>query len=243
MKSRSLILSAVLIILFNMASYVHTTPSTIIWIPSVDLQPYKSCHLGIDNYSLDFKKGVTGSGIAFPTDLGLTAGILPFSTIQVEVGVDYFTPQLSPLTMNAKVGVLEGAFTEWSPAVAIGGFGFGFQKNVTDYNVLYGIAGKTFPVIGRIEAGFYTGNSALLVNLSTGKADDTGILISWDRQMMEISENLWLAIDYQSGNNNLGAFSYGFAWAFSKNISVIFARDIFNADIPSALSMQLDINI
>ena len=48
------------------------TPSTIIWIPSVDFQGYKSFHLGIDNYSYDFKSGKPYSGGAFPTDLGLT---------------------------------------------------------------------------------------------------------------------------------------------------------------------------
>ena len=41
----------------------------------------------------------------------------------------------------------------------------------------------------------------------------------------------------------MGALSYGFAWSFAKNVSVIFARDVFNADIPSAFTMQLDINM
>jgi len=219
------------------------TPSTIIWIPSVDFQAYKTVHLGIDNYSFDYRSGKTGSGTAFPTDLGLTVGVLPFSSVQAEVGIDYFTPQLSPFTLNAKVGLTEGALADWSPAVVAGGFGIGFLKNVTDFNILYGMAGKTFPVIGRLEAGYYAGNSKLLVNPATGKADDTGVLLSWDRQMNEISENLWLAVDYQGGKNPFGAFSYGFAWSFSKNVSVIFARDVFNIDIPSAFTMQLDINI
>jgi hypothetical protein len=61
--------------------------------------------------------------------------------------------------------------------------------------------------------------------------------------MTEISENLWLAIDYQSGQNAFGALSYGFAWSFSKNVSVIFGRDVFNANVPSAFTTQLDINI
>jgi hypothetical protein len=243
MKSRIIVTLALIMIIAGTLVAVSATPSTIIWIPSVDFQPYKSFHLGIDNYALDFKQGVGGSGVAFPTDLGLTVGVSPLSTLQAEVGVDYFTPQLYPLMFNAKIGVAEGALAEWSPAIAIGGFNFGTQTNATDYNIIYGIVGKTFPVIGRLEVGFYSGNSTLLVDVATGKADNSGVLVSWDRMIPEISENLWLAVDYQSGNNSLGALSYGLAWSFSKNVSVIFARDVFNADIPSAFTMQLDINI
>jgi hypothetical protein len=105
------------------------------------------------------------------------------------------------------------------------------------------MAGKTLPVIGRLEVGYYTGNKNLLVNLASGSADNSGILLSWDRQLTEVSEKLWLAVDYQGGKNSFGAFSYGLAWSFAKNVSVIFARDVFNADLPSAFSIQLDINI
>jgi hypothetical protein len=237
MKSRLRNVSVMLILVIVGFSILQATPSTIIWIPSVDFQAYKSFHLGIDNYAYDFKSGKLYSGGAFPTDLGLTVGILPGSTFQAEIGVDYMTPSISPFLLNAKAGIPEGAFADGFPAIAIGGFGFGFLKNVTDYNIVYGIAGKTFPVIGRIEVGGFSGNKNLL------GPDNKGFLLSWDRMMPEISENLWLAIDYQSGKSGFGALSYGFAWSFSKNVSVIFARDVFNADIPSTFTMQLDINI
>jgi len=223
------------------SSFTYATPSTIIWIPSVDFQGYKSFHLGIDNYSFDFKNGAGGT--AFPTDLGLTVGVLPDTIVLAEIGFDYFTPQWSPFTLNAKVGVPEGVLGDWSPAIAVGGFAFGFQKNVTDANIVYGMVGKTFPVIGRLEVGYFTGNNKLLVDLSTGKADNSGVLLSWDRNIPEISDNLWLAVDYQGTKSSFGALSYGLAWTFSKNVSVIFARDVFNADIPSTFTMQLDINI
>jgi hypothetical protein len=243
MKSKLIIAITLLTLIYGGSVIVSATPSTIIWIPSVDFQAYKSFHLGIDNYAYDFKSGKAGSGTAFPTDLGLTVGVLPDSIVQVEIGFDYFTPQLSPFMLNAKVGFPEGAITDWSPAIAIGGFGFGFLKNFTDYNIVYGITGKTFPVIGRLEVGYFSGNKNVLVDLSTGNADNSGVLLSWDRQIPEISENLWLAIDYQGSKSSFGALSYGLAWTFSKNVSVIFARDVFNADIPSTFTMQLDINI
>jgi hypothetical protein len=241
MKTRATII--MLTIFLVGISFLQATPSTIIWIPSVDFQGYKSFHLGIDNYAYDFKSGKPCSGAAFPTDLGMTVGILPFSYVHAEVGFDYFTPQLSPFLLNAKVGVPEGTLTAWSPAIAVGGFGFGFLKNVTDFNIVYGITGKTFPALGRIEVGYFSGNNKLLVDLSNGRADNSGILLSWDRQITEISENLWLAVDYQGTKSSFGALSYGLAWTFSKNVSVIFARDVFNADIPSTFTMQLDINI
>lgn len=224
-------------------STLQATPSTIIWIPSVDFQAFKSFHLGVDNYSFDFRNGTSGSGSMFPTDLGLTVGVLPDTIVLAEIGFDYFTPQWSPLTFNGKIGVPEQALASWAPAVAVGIYGVGFQKNVTDYNVIYGMVGKTFPVIGRLEAGYYTGNKTLLVDPATGTAHQSGVILSWDRQMPEISENLWLAIDYQGGKNPLGAFSYGFSWSFSKNVSVLFARDVLNIDIPNATTIQLDINI
>ena len=243
MKSKRIIAITLLTLIYGGTMIVSATPSTIIWIPSVDFQTYKSFHLGIDNYAYDFKSGKPGSGTAFPTDLGLTVGVLPDSIVQAEIGFDYFTPQLSPFMLNAKVGFPEGAITDWFPAIAVGGFSFGFLKNVTDFNIVYGMVGKTFPVIGRIEAGYFSGNKNVLVDLSTGNADNSGILFSWDRQILEISENLWLAIDYQGTKSSFGALSYGLAWSFSKNVSVIFARDVFNADLPSTFTMQLDINI
>jgi hypothetical protein len=241
MKSIQKTIFAVLVFFIMTSSMSYATPSTIIWIPSVDFQGYKSFHLGIDNYSFDFKNGAGGT--AFPTDLGLTVGVLPDTIVLAEIGFDYFTPQWSPFTLNAKVGVPEGVLGDWSPAIAVGGFAFGFQKNVTDANIVYGMVGKTFPVIGRLEVGYFTGNNKLLVDLSTGKADNSGVLLSWDRNIPEISDNLWLAVDYQGTKSSFGALSYGLAWTFSKNVSVIFARDVFNADIPSTFTMQLDINI
>ena len=184
MKTRITIVILTLII--TRISFIHATPSTIIWIPSVDFQGYKSFHLGIDNYAYDFKSGKPYSGGAFPTDLGLTVGVLPDSMVQAEIGVDYFTPQWSPFLVNAKVGFPEGAFVNWSPAIAIGGFGFGFQKNVTDFNILYGIVGKSLPVIGRIEVGYYSGNKNLLVDLATGKADNSGFCFRGIEQFQKL---------------------------------------------------------
>ena len=92
------------------------TPSTQIWIPSTDIQAYKTLHLGIDNYIRTSKDG------GFPNfyDIGLTAGVLPFEKIQAEIGIDYLdggqagipgsfneSADKSPIYFNWKLGTPE----------------------------------------------------------------------------------------------------------------------------------------
>lgn len=235
-------IAATFIIFLFGVTQVSATPSTIIWIPSVDIQSYRVFHFGIDNYFTLFKKGIGEGGFAAPTNVGLTVGVLPFSTIQAEVGIDILEPYNSPWLFNAKIGVSEDKIAEWFPAVAVGVHSFGLKKNVNDINVLYGIIAKSLPVVGRLSFGYYTGNKNLLLD-SNGNSDNSGILFSWDKQLSEVNENLWLAVDYQGGKNSMGTFSFGFAWSFSKNVSVIFARNVYNNNAPSTFTTQLDINI
>jgi hypothetical protein len=212
------------------SEYTFSTPSTQIWIPSTDFQKWKSLHLGVDNYLRTNKiEGVRGAGMI---DLGLTTGLLPFKKFQGEIGVDYLTMGDSnyddyPIYFNAKIGFPEGAMFKGSPAIAIGGYNIGLKKNLTDYNIVYGLIAKTIPILGRVSAGYYTGNDKVLVDENLNKAK-SGLLLSWDRTMSEISDKLWMAVDYQGGKNYLGALSFGASWAFSSNVSVIFGYDIYN---------------
>jgi len=218
-------------------SVAKATGSTQIWIPSTDIQAFKSFHLGIDNYIRTQKdaNGVIGSGIY---DLGLTAGVSPFSKVQAEVGIDYLSMgdnaaldaknyDLHPIYFNAKIGIPEDSLFKGCPAIAVGGYNFGTKIGLTNYNIVYGLIAKTIPVIGRLSVGYYSGNKNLLVD-ELGKSTNSGLLLSWDRAMTEISDKLWFAVDYQGLNNYLGSWNFGFSWAFSKNVSVIFAYDIYN---------------
>jgi len=114
-----------------------------------------------------------------------------------------------------------------APAIAIGAYNFGLKNNLTNYNIAYGIIAKTVPVLGRLSVGYYVGNDKLLID-GTGAKAGSGILASWDRSMKEISDKLWFAVDYQGGNNYLGALNFGFSWAFTDKVSVIFGYDIYN---------------
>jgi hypothetical protein len=223
------------------------TPSTQIWIPSTDVQAFKTLHLGLDNYL----RTSSGDSETRPNvyDLGITAGILPFEKVQAEIGIDYLVNGVSgydnhPLYFNAKLGTPEGSLFTHSPALAVGGYNIGTNSDSdsafrTDMNLVYGLVAKTLPVVGRFSAGYYTGNDDVLGD------DNDGVLLSWDRTMSEISDKLWVAADYQGGDNSMGAFSFGASWAFSKNVSVILGYDIYNEKSlagQNTFTTQVDIN-
>ncbi len=243
------------------------TPSTQIWIPSTDIQPYKVLHLNIDNYFRasgvpKSPPSATSSRDANVMDIGPTIGILPFEKIQAEVGFDYLViandpNDNHPFSGNFKIGTPEESLFKHSPALAVGGYNLGFSQTkgnapwvISGQNIFYGLAATTLPAIGpvpslgRISAGYYQGSERALVD-TQGKSANEGLLLSWDRTMTEISDKLWLAVDYMGGNNVNGAVNVGFSWAFAKNVSVIFAYDIYKEKAlagNNTFTTQLDIN-
>lgn len=236
-----LALSIVALVLFAGISYA--TPSTQIWIPSTDIQPFKKFHFGLDTYIKTKKQ----DGVYEPTvtNIGLTVGVLPFEKIQMEVGIDFRDiggDHTDPLYFNAKLGIPEDAMFKGSPALAFGGYDFGTKSDVTNYNIFYGLIAKTFRNVGRFSAGYYTGNKDLLID-KDGNKDNHGLLLSWDRTISEISDKLWAAVDYQGAKNGYGALSFGVAWKFAPNVGVIFGYDIYNENTykPTA-TIQLDID-
>ena len=248
---KNCILTIVMVFIVNPG--INATPSTQIWIPSTDFQAWKSLHLGIDNYFRSGKiNGVRGAGMY---DLGLTTGLLPFEKFQGEIGVDYLymgdnNYDDHPFYFNAKAGFPEGELFKNSPSIAVGAYNVGLKKNLTDYNIIYGEIGKAIPVLGRVSIGYYTGNKKILVDENLNSAN-SGILLSLDRAMTEISDKLWVAVDYQGGKNYLGSLNFGASWAFSKNVSLIVGYDIYNNknayyntnnQNANSFTTQLDIN-
>lgn len=239
-----------------MALFVATTgaalatPSTQIWIPSTDVQAFGTAHLGFDTYIRTSKNGAITNNVI---DAGATVGVLPFEKLQAEVGVDYIdggtsggTDQ-SPVYFNAKLGTPEDSLFKYSPAIAVGIYNVGTKTGgaaMTKQNIAYGLLAKTLPVVGRISAGGYHGSSTVLVD-ENGKSANDGVMLSWDRTMSEISDKLWVAVDYMSGKNANGALNFGVSWAFAKNVSVIFGYDIYNnakTGGKNTFTTQVDIN-
>ncbi len=245
MKSIKSLITGIVVLM--MCGVAYATPSTQIWIPSTDIQAYKSVHFGLDTY---IKTGSRDDGTTEPTvtNLGLTAGLLPFKMVQMEVGIDYRdiggpNPRTYPLLFNVKIGIpAEDALFPNSPAIVVGGYDFGTKSDVSDYNLVYALAAKTIGKLGRLSAGYFTGKDKLLTKIN-GTKDNDGVLLSWDRTISEISDKLWLAVDYQGGKSSYGALSFGAAWKFAPNVGVILGYDIYNESFykPTA-TIQLDID-
>jgi hypothetical protein len=231
------------------------TPSTQIWIPSTDIQPYMNVHFNFDTY---VKDSAEPNGVRNPnfTVLGPTVGVLPFKKVQAEVGFDLMYSGLNggadnaqydsyPLYLHAKVGTPEDSMFKYSPALAGGMYNAGVHAGLTDQNIWYGLAARTLPVAGRLSAGYYVGKANILVDENGDKANN-GLLLSWDRTMKEISDKLWFGVDYMGGQSSLGAFSFGASWAFAPNVSVILGYDIYNnraAAGSNTITTQVDINM
>lgn len=252
------------------ATISSATPSTQIWIPSTDIQPYKTFHLNLDTYIRSGKEdpanltgAVSGQNLPPVYVFGPTVGVSPFEKIQAEVGFDLIYGGANtnvgldkyPFYGHFKIGMPED--NTWIPAIAVGMYNIGTKSGdvrkgelATNQDITYGLIAKTLPVVGRLSAGGYIGNKKVLVTdekdaAGNFKSDDKGVLLSWDRTMTEISDKLWLGVDYMGGKNVNGAFSFGAAWSFAKNVSVIFGYDIWNNKKiagENTFTVQVDIN-
>lgn len=214
--------------------YCNATPSTQVWNPSTDIQAVKTFHLTDDIYVND----VT-SQYYFGVEYG------PIKNL--EVGFDINENQFSgvnaansnPLYFNAKYGLPE---SKAIPAVAVGVMNVGTKADVTNYNMFFALAAKTFNPIGRLSVGGYSGNDKLFLD-EAGQKANTGAVLSLDKNL---TDKIWAAIDYASGSSSYGYLSFGASYAFSSNTSVIFGYLIPNNykinTSGNVFTTQLDIN-
>jgi hypothetical protein len=189
---------------------------------------------------------------------------LPFEKLQAEAGFDLMLQGTSydryPLYFHGKVATPEDALFKWQPSLAFGIYNVGTHRTDaanTMQNVGYALVARTLPYVGRLSVGYYLGNAAVLrapVDAARpelgSKPDNHGFLASWDRTMSEISDKLWLCVDFQQGNNVLGAINAGLSWSFTRDISVLVAYDHYwNQDAANfgagkdTFTVQLDISL
>jgi hypothetical protein len=222
-------------------------PSTQVWIPSTDAQPYKTLHLNVDDYAA-VRPEQDGRYKSPSWTIGPTVGISPYQVVQAETGFDLIKAgngfDASPLYFHAKLAAPENILHDYSPALAIGGYNFGTRADKTNQDIFYGLAAKTLPLVGRLSAGYYVGNGRVLVDQTGAKAND-GVLLSWDRTMREISDKLWAAVDYMGGRSSLGAFSVGPAWKFSPKASILVGYNFWNDQAVAGrntMNVQVDLD-
>lgn len=217
---------AVFISALTLSDPAAATPSSQIWIPSTDTQAARTVHLGVDNYNTIFKKTDDG-GHSAPTTYGLTIGLVDTAYVGLEAGLDLKEQSDYPIYLNVKLQIKEDSVAQYFPAIAFGVYDAGTESDVTNANIAYVLFAKTFPIIGRLSAGYYLGNEDLLLDVS-GESDNNGVLISFDRTLAEIDDRLWLAVDYMGAENSYGALSFGMSWRFAPNISALIGYDIYN---------------
>ena len=203
-------------------SVAQATPSTVYWAPSTPyLQPFGVLHVTYDTYF--------GDG-AYPIDVGLTMGVLPFDKLQLEVGFDLFYPTISgdeamvfPIQLNAKVGTPEDKLFAGQPGWSVGIYAVGFEEDVNDYNILYAMIGKTLGPAGTFSVGGYYGlNGDLMRNASGGEAR-VGVMAGWSSPAIDVPliDKLLLAADVQSGDNAFGAVGGGVYFYFTPAIDLL----------------------
>jgi len=248
---------------------LYATPTTLIWTPSTDIQPYKKIHMGYDLYIPTTAKGTNSNnydqhnyvlqvwGPTFsllsdkPEENLLGKAWKPLSKIMAETGFDYKKGlgsfyDSNPWYFHFKLGVPEGAYFKHMPAVALGSYDMGTRSNRTNNNIWFGKLAKTINIgkvdLGRFSGGYFVGNGKLLRD-KDGLRDNSGPLIAWERTMTEISDKLWLCVDYQGSQSSYGALNAGFAWSFTKDIAMIIAYDIYNnRNLTDTVTFQLDVN-
>ncbi len=233
------------------AASASATPSSTDWTPATtDVQAFRVLHVGIDNYFTTFRTARDGAG-DFPTDVGLTVGVLPVRKVQMEIGIDTLEPSDHPLYFNAKLGTPENILFRGAPALSVGVFNVGTESGATDQNIVHGVLGKTIPGVCRLFVGGYVGNDRVLVD-ARGEAAGSGFMLGFDRGFLPVGaaggdsfNRLVLAGDFASGKNAFGGGGLGLYYYFSPSISLLTGPVWFNEEAINGewkWTTQLDVN-
>lgn len=228
------------------SSAAQATTSTTFWTPATTYtQPYLVPHLTMDTYF-----GEQGD---LPLTTGLTVGVLPFEKLQGELGFDLFYPGITTDTfqLNGRVSVPEGAFGAL-PGLSVGIQGVGFEKDVSDLNMLHGTVSKTLPVVGTLAVGgYYALNEDLLVDETGAAVDQGGFMASWVSPEIKIGkpalDKIFLMADVMTGDHAFGAVGAGVGLYFSESVALLTGPVFFlNPDVVGQdvmWSMQVDVDL
>ncbi len=232
------------------AGAASATPSTIVWTPATTYtQPYLVPHLTYDTYVAE--KGM------LQNTYGLTMGVIPSDKIQGEVGFDVFYPGFTGdyFQLNGKVTVAENLLGGWSPALSVGIANAGFEKDVSDYDLLHATLAKTTPVGTVAVGGYYGAGSDVLWTGSDGKVNREGFMASYASPEIKIGlpglEKVVFAADYSSGKNWFGAVAAAASLYFTSNVALLTGpvffldKDYYKAAYGSDFmwTAQLDVDI
>jgi len=220
-KDIYVILLTIFAALAPIAPPAWATPSSVLYTPCTPyIQPFGVPHITYDSY---FNRTAD-----FPTDAGLTIGLLPWKNFQAEIGFDLFYPAADPAQINFKAGFPEGAFGKYFPGLTAGIYSMGFHKDVNNFDILHFEAGKTLPKIGSVSIGGYRGLTPELMESAGGADQDWGYMASYYRTFEPLTDRVAFAADYMSGKNVIGGGGAGLYFWFNKSIDLILGWVWFN---------------
>ena len=217
-----------LIFMCSIFSTVSATPSSVIWIPSTDIQASDKTHFGIDTYFTLKPMQASESTGAFTTpDIGVTWG-----KENLEFGLDYIAQQNSPVLFNAKYKFLGKKNTDLNMVAGVYNVG---TSSAMNQEVKYLLASISTKDGTRFSLGYGIGRTEAL-----GENNNQLIMASIDKQL---NDKWWVAVDYQGSTSAQGALNFGFSYNFTPATSILVGYDIYNnKDFKNTLTIQLDIN-
>lgn len=192
---------------------VYATPYALVMMPSTDFAPQGQTHLDIDTL---------GNNDGTNTSYGLTWGFK-----NGEIGLDYL-PGDDPVFFNLKLGLVN----EDKFKLVAGVQNWGSDAN--NIALKYVVASQTIDNGTRFSLGYGVGRKAILGD------DEKVVMVGIDKML---SDKLWGAVDYISGDSALGAVSFGVSYAVAPNASVLLGYVIPNEDSSKNMfTTQVDIN-
>jgi hypothetical protein len=202
----------------------NATPSANVWAPSTHgVQGFGLLHVTYDTYF--------GADGLYPIDVGLTMGVLPWKELQLELGFDLFYPTADgtgaglslPILFNAKLATPEDALFPNQPGISFGVYSLGLEDDVTDYNILYGMVGKTLPYVGAVSVGGYYGLNEALMTSSAGEVERAGLIAGWFSQPIDVPliDRVHLSADVQTGENGFGAAGGALYFYFTPTVNLV----------------------
>lgn len=223
------------------------TPSTVFWTPATTYtQPFLVPHLTYDTYFSEL-----GS---YPIITGLTMGVIPSDVIQGEVGFDLLYPGKGKavLLLNAKLTLVEDKLFTGQPGLSVGIMNLGFEKDVSDYNMLHATLGKGFS-FGTLAVGGYYGLNDQLFRDTAGDKQQAGLIASYVTPDVGVGlkglEKLNFFADLQTGKNVFGAWGLGVGLYFTPSIDLL-AGPVFFLEpalqpggVDWMWSMQIDVDL
>ena len=69
-------------------------------------------------------------------------------------------------------------------------------------------------------------------------------MAAWERTLTEVSDKMWICLEYMGTKSVYGSFNAGASWKFAPNVSVLCGYEMYNnSRIDDTATVQIDIDI